>query len=408
MQGGNSLKQLYFISILVLFLLLFTSCHKDEGVADKERVKPVKVITIQEETRPVTLHYTGNTGAGETKRLSFKSPGKISNIPVEKGDNIQPGQLLAQLETRELELGLEASRAQVDTARAQYNKALEGATREEIEKADLELQKARDAYIFARDQHQRMDELYQEGFVSQSEMEQVSLELDIRKAEMDQAELLKDQVNDPVREEDKQALLSQLEKAQKDLEHKKTLLEDASLYSNTRGQVIDVLYREGEVVSAGHPVVIVKNCSQIVNTGISQKDLKKVLPGMDVQVELENKVVQGKITRIAPSPDPYSHTYETEVQLSSEVHFPLGSFVRLRIITGQVTGIWMPANSILPGKNDYVYLVEEDRAIKREVSILEFYNSQVRIKGLEPGDQLVIEGMNNLEEGDAVSLLQLD
>ena len=401
------MKRMYGVFLLVFLLILSVSCHREEWVAEPE-VKPVHTAILQEEVRPLYLSYTGNAGAEEIKKLSFKASGKISRVPVEKGDKIQPGQLLASLETSELELDLEASKARVDAAQAQYDKAQRGAREDDIEKAEMELKKARDAYEFSRDQYERVESLYQEGFASQMELDQAKLELDLRQTEMEQAEVIKNQVADPVREEDKQVLLSQLEQAQKDYEHKEILLEDAYLRADGEGQVLEVPSREGEVVAAGQPVLVVQNHSQIVDTGLSQRDLEHVDPGMEVQVEVDGQVLEGKVTRIAPSPDPYSHTYNTRVSLEPGTRLPLGTFARLKIILGENTGIWIPVSSVLPGDRNYVYLVKEGRAARQEVKILEFDDSQVQVEGLEPGDELVVEGMRDLEKGVPISLVGRD
>src|SRR5437867_12595194 len=50
--------------------------------------------------------------------LSFKVPGRIADVPVTEGDNIQPGQVVGRLETQDLDMQVASVRAALALARA--------------------------------------------------------------------------------------------------------------------------------------------------------------------------------------------------------------------------------------------------------------------------------------------------
>jgi multidrug efflux pump subunit AcrA (membrane-fusion protein) len=100
-------------NILVALLLaaaLSAGCtNQDRAV--QNRVKPIRVVELKEESNPEILQYSGIIAPGELKKLAFKSSGKINKIFVEKGQKVKAGDVLAELDKRDLEFALEASMA---------------------------------------------------------------------------------------------------------------------------------------------------------------------------------------------------------------------------------------------------------------------------------------------------------
>ena len=59
---------------------------------------------------------------------------------------------------------------------------------------------------------------------------------------------------------------------------------------------------------------------------------------------------------------------------------------------------------ILSSNIDYVYVVEDDRAVKRTVTIEKTKGSQAKVKGLEVGEQLIVNGMKSVKNGALVNI----
>ena len=114
---------------MVLILLVMTGCKAkgQEEIAEETR-KPVKIIEIEERLNTKDLQYIGIVQPEEIKNISFKTSGKIAFIKVDKGQEVKKGDILAQLDTKELNLALEAAQAAKAGAEAQYIKSVNGAT----------------------------------------------------------------------------------------------------------------------------------------------------------------------------------------------------------------------------------------------------------------------------------------
>lgn len=347
--------------------MLFTaSCSKsNEEVKQPVLVKPVKVLDIKTETKPVVLDYLGTVNYNELKKLGFKSPGKISKISVQKGTKIKKGDVLAKLDTKDLTFAFNAAKAQLSTAKTQSKKA-------------------QDAYTFANDTFARVKNMYDKNAISKQKYEEAKLQLDIRKSDLDQANELKNQ-------------------AQTDYDHKQSLLEDATLKANSDGYVVDTLFSEGEIVAAGYPVVVIRNDKKIVNVGVTQEDVTLMHLGDKATVSANGIDVTAYVSNISEIPDKDTRTYNVEFALD-ENNFKIGFIVNAKIFIGQEKGIWIPIKSIKSNGKDYVFVVNNNEAKKIPVKILSINQSSVKVTGINDNDKLIIQGISTLVDGDKLKI----
>ncbi|HWQ31156.1 MAG TPA: biotin/lipoyl-binding protein [Negativicutes bacterium] len=397
-------KRYISIALALAVMIAFSACTGSDKAAEV-KVKPVKVIEVKEEVSPVKLDYSGLVASDELRKLSFKSGGRIGEIHVEKGQQIKAGDILVELEDQDLHFSLTAAEAMMGAAQSAYDKAVKGASSEEVRNAELNVKKAQDAYAFISTSYGRIENLYKTGAVSKNDMEKAKLEVDIREAELDQAKQLLSHVKTGARIEDKKALAKQLEQAKADYDYKASLVQDAVMTSDADGYVVEVLYKEGELVPPGYPVVVVRGNGTAVNVGLAEKDYDKVKPGMRANISSGTGSAEGSVKSIAQVPDAQSGTYEAEIDVSGGA-LNIGAVVDVEIITGTGKGIWIPLTSMLSDGMDYVYLAKGSIAEKREISIEEISGSNARVTGLLPGEQLVVEGMKRLRAGDGISAVK--
>jgi len=359
----------HVISLLLILTLLNTAGCSSRNIKEQDgpKAKPVKAVEIKEEKAPEVLEYFGTISSGEIKKMSFKFSGKIASIPVEKGDAIKKGSVLAKLDTKDLEYSIKAAKAQMNALESQ-------------------IAAAESAYNYANDNFKKAEKLLKENAISQSSYDEAKLNLEVRQSDLN-----------TVREQKNQSSA--------DYQQKMSMLADAVMISGISGYVVDIQYHAGEMVSAGYPVVIIRNEAQIANAGLSQKDVVKVRPGMKVEMDVDGIKASGAVSNISDVPDSQTRTYNTEISID-ESNFPLGATVHIKIITGEVQGIWIPISSVLSGEKDYVFIAEKDHAIKKEVAIKNINGGKVLVEGLESGQQLIVEGSKRLKHMDLISLQQ--
>ncbi len=344
---------LLLVVVIGIMFISFGCQDKEETI--EEKVKPVKVLETKEDEENVSLEYIGLINSQEVKKYSFKVAGKIAAIPVEKGDRVKKGQVLAQLDKKDLSFAQEA--------------------------AELNMQKAFSAYQDALDFYQKMEVLYEKGAVTQNEYNKAKLNYQVQEATYNQAAV--------------------------DNAHKLSMLNDADLVADIDGYVVDTMFEEGEVIAAGYPVVVVRSETQIVNTGLSQEDVKKIGLGTKAVIKEDGFVAEGIVTNIEQVPDKTSRTYNVEIELKEklpEEAFYLGSTVEVFLDVGKEKGIWIPITCIMSDGEDYVYVVENERAVRKNITMLNVQGNYVKVEGLKPGENLVTTGMKSLNVGCKVAV----
>ncbi len=87
----------------------------------------------------VAVSASGNIEPATRVNLAFESPGRVAEAAVEVGDRVEAGDVLAQLDTRQLDLQVEQSRAALALAESQLAQLQAGPRPEDIERAEANL-----------------------------------------------------------------------------------------------------------------------------------------------------------------------------------------------------------------------------------------------------------------------------
>lgn len=348
-----------FVPALLLLLTLLLGLSGCTGtIAAQEKAKPVKTLILEESEEAVRLEYFGISDSRDVKKYGFKVPGKIARLYVDKGQKIEKGQLLAELDKTDLQFSLKA--------------------------AEYTMYKAESAYKDAQDLYSKVKVLEENGASSKRDLDLAKLDMEVKEASFRQAQV--------------------------DYAYKQSVLNDAGLYADMEGYVIEILNKEGEIAAAGYPVIAARSRQQVINVGLTQDDLTRVRKGTKAII-LSNtkseKEIQGEVSRIDQLPDKESRTYNVEISViantDSAESFYLGSTCRVLLEAGMAKGIWIPLTSIQHDGQDYVYVIKENRASRKNIYIRDIQGTSVRVEGIEPGDELVIAGMKNLNEGSLVA-----
>ncbi len=360
-----------FVSLVLISIIGYMYYSKVNQTVVEDSVKPIPVgvLELKEVRYPISLDYIGTIETEEIKNISFKVPGKIEKIYVNEGDFVSKGGDIAKLDVKELSFNLDGARAQMKMAYANFNKV----------KADNQ---------FISDNYDKISKLYGEGSVSKQQFEEAELKLNLSRSSLE-------------------AVGAQYEQFKANYESIKNTINDARIVADEQGYVVDVIGKEGENIGAGIPVVLLRSEEQIIHVGLSQRDVKKVSLGQPAKVVLDDFQGEGKISHIHYIPDPRSRTYKVQIQMTKEFaseEFLIGSIVKVSIKIDDKSGIWIPIRTLMSDGEDYVYIVERNRIVRRNVITHQIYENKVLVEGLFEGELLVTEGIRNVKDGYLVSI----
>ncbi len=132
--------------ILILpALLAVAGCRKKEPPPKPEVVRPVKIMTVKKVRTEVSHSLPGMVRAARRAELSFKVSGPLVALPVEEGQHVKKGDLIAQIQKRDFINSLKEARARFLEADKQFRRYKDLYAKKQVSRADF------DRYRAARD-----------------------------------------------------------------------------------------------------------------------------------------------------------------------------------------------------------------------------------------------------------------
>ncbi len=203
------------------------------------------------------------TGVVEAKEVGVlpKIPGRVASILVAEGDHVARGQTVATLTSEEVEAKVSQAEAAVAAARAVLLKANNGARPEEIEAVRRQVAQAQSALTLAEKSYHRVQNVYDEGVVSEQERDQARFKYDAAADAARAAEAQLSIVRQGARSEDIAAARANVDRAEAALSEALVYRKESQLASPLNGEVVERVVSEGEVVAPGYPVMTVVDLS---------------------------------------------------------------------------------------------------------------------------------------------------
>lgn len=204
--------------------------------------------------RPVILQ--GQIEAQEYS-ISSKVPGRISEMLVRKGDQVEVGQLVFQIDSPELRAKLEQAKGVQQSASAMANAANAGARKQEILAAKDQWETAKAAEALAEKTFNRMDTLFKDGVIPEQHRDEVFTLYQAAKYTSNAAYQLYSMAQEGARSEVKDAAEGQKRTATGMVAEVEAFSSDTDAVSSHHGEVANVFLNSGEIAPPGFPVVII-------------------------------------------------------------------------------------------------------------------------------------------------------
>lgn len=235
--------------------------------------------------------------------VSSSMPGRLQEILVKTGQQVQLNDVVAVLKTNEIETLKSQSTEAVNIAKNQLDLLNRGVAPEVIQSAMNVLKIAQDQVELMTKTNQRFQDLYKEGVVSGQERDLVYFRYKAAQKELETAKLNVDLLlkgsNDQMINTAK-SVVNQAQSAEKLLNEVK---ENAHLKSPETGTVSTIVSKVGEMVNAGYPIMTIqKNNSFSIHFNIRQDMMNKVQEGQLVKVKIPGvtpEIIDAKVSELA-------------------------------------------------------------------------------------------------------------
>jgi len=379
-----------FLTAGFLVPTLFISACSSNSVAGKRADSEVRDEHVQVHAIPVKLQElrrnvesVGSLFALEEVTVSSEVDGKVDEVLVDVGDRVERGQPLVNVSTIELKLALDQQRALYQQARARLGitedsddikNVLDSA---EVKKAAADLKEAEEAY-------KRSQQLLEKRLIPRQDFDQVDARVHSARAAYDLAV------------QSVQNLRAQLPQYKASVELAEKKLRDAVIRAPFKGQIKERVVSPGQYLKVQTPVMVIVSVDPLrVRLKIPETMAGLIQIGDRLQVTVDaypNRTFSGKLSRINPSVDPQSRSFEVEALLeNAKGLLKPGFFVKARIPSAKLDpGMVVPQDALQYSYGIYkIFLIQGDVLKEQEVKVGDLSAEQIEIvSGVKAGDMI--------------------
>jgi len=249
-----------------------------------------------------TLKISGNIEAHESV-VGFKVQGRLVELPIEEGQLVKSGDLLARLDQTDYRQQVDIDDAMVKNREAELKLSLSGSRTQEKKSAEQAVVDAQAALELSKADAQRYQALFEKDEVSAQVRDTYATNLKRAQANYERAKQNLDMVNEGVRKEQIAINQAGVNSARQALGMSQIKLGYTSLFAPTTGVALVRHAEIGEIMAAGTPVVTIADLDHLWLRGyISETDIGKVKLGQQVAIKSDTfpgKSYNGKISFIS-------------------------------------------------------------------------------------------------------------
>lgn len=214
----------------------------------------------------------------DSYRVSCKLPGRVERLFVKEGDYVHVGDTLAIIRVPEVSAQEKVAQAAGDAATAISDMTNNGARREQVQAAYQLYRQAMAAAEITQKTFRRVDNLFNEGVVSQQKRDEAKAAADAAAAQVAAAKEQWKMAQDGARAEEKRAAAKQAQAARSAVGVVQSLLTETVQVSPVEGEVGEVYPMEGELLGMGSPIMSIDLMSKLWGTFNVREDQLKAFP----------------------------------------------------------------------------------------------------------------------------------
>ena len=349
------------VAVALLLAYIGYNYFAGAGAAEDDSASQAPTVTVmapgkQQVTR--TINATGTLAARREIAVSVVGEGgRVTNVYVDAGDWVKQGQIMASIDQSvqsQQAAGLEAS---VGVSRADLNLA----------QANLD----------------RATQLVDRGFISKADIDRLTATRD--------------------------SAAARLRVAQAQLQESRARNSRLNIVAPKAGFVLERNVEPGQTVTQGSGTLflLAQNGEMELRAQLGEGDLANVSVGTTTQVTPvgANKTLTGQIWQISPVIDPQTRQGIARIALGYDSSLRPGGFANARIESGTSEAAVLPESAVLnDSKGSFVYIVGPDnKAVRRDVVVGSVSSAGLSIaSGLTGNEKVVLRAGGFLNPGETV------
>ncbi|HAX44668.1 MAG TPA: hypothetical protein DCY80_19185, partial [Solibacterales bacterium] len=299
--------------------------------------------------------------------------------------SVSAGQVVAVLDAREIETGLDAARAAREEARSGLP---------EVENA---IAAAQAQLNLAQSTWKRMKSLHDQKSITAQEMDEADARLAMARANHEMALAKKKQLEEKIRQADSGLARVSLQKGY------------AEVTAPFAGIVIERKAEPGMLASPGMPILVVEQAAGYrLEAAIEEGMLSRIRPGAAASVQLDalDKAIDTRVSEIVPALDAMSRTFTAKLDLPASPQIRSGLFGRARFTLGEREALTIPAAALdREGQLERVFVNDNGSARARLITTGARHGDRLEVlSGLTAGETILVGVDGRLHDGARIEV----
>ena len=419
-----------------------TNVPTDAGAPDSSGTPTLKLASATLGAIAATLPATGTlmAFANRETKITPATAGTLQNLPIQLGQKVARGDVLAQLSTAQVQGQITQAQAALQQSKVAVQQAQASAIGQEaqsssgilqaqaqVSQAQASLQGDQATLINARQTLNRSQALFGEGLIARKDVETAQLAVRTAQAQVAaQQRTIEAQrqnvaaaraasLQNAVKREDVKIAQQQVEGARAALQTARNQLALYTIRAPISGTLTTVDIGPGATVDTTTPIATLTDLSQLqLSIAIPADSASKISVGQTVKFEVQNlpnRIFTATINSLSNGIDATTGTLTAFASVyNTSGHFKDDALAKVQIVTRHVTAaVLVPQNAVLAdpqsGETSVVVVGKDKVAHVRMVKtgLSEGGKTQIT-SGIKPGEKVAVSGQYGLEDGTKVAI----
>jgi HlyD family secretion protein len=400
-----------FFTAIAVILCIATGCSKDE----KEKEPVVSVQTTPAQRAPISQVISAEAVVYplEQATVAPKISSTIKKFYVQRGARVKKGQLLAELENRDLSAAAESTKGDFEQADANYVTTIDASLPQQIQKAQLDAVAAKSNFEAQQKVYESRKELFQQGAIPRKDLDSAEVAFLQARSQNEQAQKQLADLQRVGKEQTLKSVQGSRASAEGRMRGAEAQLSYSRITSPIDGVVTDRPLFEGDLATANQPLLTVMNTSRLIakaHIAQSEAAVLKVGNPAELKIPALEGPVKGRVSLVSPALDPGSTTIEVWVEASKpDPALKPGMTVQLSMTAKTVKdALVVPTPAIYknPEGTDYVLLVGSDGHARLKTVQVGVRNAEFTqiVSGVAAGDPVISSGGYGLPDNTQVKV----
>ena len=404
-------KAAAFFTAIAVILCIATGCSKDE----KEKEPVVSVQTTPARRAPISQVISAEAVVYplEQATVAPKISSTIKKFYVQRSARVKKGQLLAELENKDLSAAAESTKGDFEQADANYVTTVDASLPQQIQKAQLDAVAAKSNFEAQQKVYESRKELFQQGAIPRKDLDSAEVAFLQARSQNEQAQKQLADLQRVGKEQTLKSVQGSRASAEGRMRGAEALLSYSRITSPIDGVVTDRPLFEGDLATANQPLLTVMNTSRLIakaHIAQSEAAVLKVGNPAELKIPALEGPVKGRVSLVSPALDPGSTTIEVWVEASKpDQALKPGMTVQLSMTAKTVKdALVVPTPAIYknPEGTDYVLLVGSDGHARLKTVQVGVRNAEFTqiVSGVAAGDPVISSGGYGLPDNTQVKI----